>query len=216
MKEKILILAAIAALLVPAGLRAQDENKPAAPVDRQQLRQQLQNLSPEERQAKIRELREKGVLPGGDASQRPAQGAAGNRLGGDIERIALVLTPEQREFMRKSNEENRDKTRELEEKVRAARKAVLDATLDKKFDETALRQKLDAAAKLDIDLMVIRAKALSKVEPPLTDDQISRIKNQPMGEMMRQRAGQGTNGDNARPRPPADGPRDVNDLPPKK
>jgi len=215
MKQKIIVFGAIVALLVPSGLRAQDENKPVTPAERQQMREQLKNMSPEERQAKIREMREKALQAGGDAS-RAGQGAAGSRLGGDIERIAMVLTPEQREFMRKSIDENREKTRDLEEKVRAARKAVLDATLDKKFDETVLRQKLEAAAKLDIDFMVIRAKALSKVEPPLTDEQINRIKNQPMGEMMRPRVGQGTNGDNARPRPATDGPRDVNDLPPKK
>lgn len=220
MKQKIFVLGAIAALLLPVGLRAQDEsNKPAAPVDRQQLREQLQNMSPEERQAKLRELRQRGALPGNaEAGQRQFQGGAGARLGGDIERIAMVLTPEQREFVRKSNEENREKTRDLEEKVRAARRAVLDATLDKKFDEATLRQKLDAAAKLDIDLMVIRAKAFSKMEPPLSDEQIEKIKNQPMGDMIRQRVGQGTNGpganrDQVRPRPPSDGPRDANDLP---
>jgi len=217
MKQNILVLGAAAMLLLPIGLRAQDENQPTPPVDRQRLREQLQNMSPEERQAKIRELRERGALPG-DASQRALPGGAGNRLGGDIERIAIVLTPEQREFVRKANEENRDKTRDLEEKVRAARRAALDATLDKKFDEAALRQKLEAAAKLDIDLMVIRSKALSKVEPPLTDEQIERIKNQPLGEMIRQRVGQGPNGapggrEQVRPRPPADGPRDANDLP---
>jgi len=222
MKNKILMLGAIAALLLPAGLRAQDENKSAAPVDRQQLREQLQNMSPEERQAKISELREKGVLPGGgEAGQRQFQGgAAGSRMGGDIERIAMVLTPEQREFVRKSNEENREKTRDLEEKVRVARRAVLDATLDKKFDEAALRQKLDAAAKLDIDLMVIRAKAFSKMEPPLSDEQIEKIKNQPMGDMARPLVGPGGSGpganrDQVRPRPPGDGPRDQNDLPAK-
>ena len=220
MKHTVCLLGTIAALLLPVGLRAQDESKPAAPVDRQQLREQLQKMSPEERQAKVRELREKGMLPAGDPGQRLAPGSAGSRLGGDIERIAAVLTPEQREFVRKSNEENREKTRDLEEKVRAARRAVLDATLDKKFDEAALRQKLEAAAKLDIDLMVIRAKAFSKVEPPLSDEQIERIKNQPAGDMMRQRLGQGANGpganrDQVRPRPPGDGPRDGNDLPVK-
>lgn len=220
MKQNLLVLGAVVALFFPVRLHAQDENKPAAPVDRDQLRQQFQNMSPEERLAKIRELREKGILPGDGASQRQFQGSVGSRLGGEIERIAMLLTPEQRESIRTAGEENREKTRNLEEKVRAARKSILDAALDKKFDEAALRQKLDSAAKLDIDLMVIRAKALSKVQPPLSDEQIEKIKNPPIGEMARQRAGQVPSGpagnrDQVRPRPPGDGPRDANDLPPK-
>ena len=223
MNQKLLTFIALAALLLPVALRAQDENnKPAAPIDRQQLREQLRNLSPEEREAKLREMREQGGFVPGGPGQRlfQGQGGAGNRLVGDIERIAVVLTPEQREFMRTANEENRDKTRDLEEKVRAARKATLDAALDKKFDEAVLRQRLEALAKLDVDLMVIRAKMLSKVEPPLSDEQIERIKNPPpMADMLRQRQGQGPNGtpgafrEQARPRPPGDGPRDANDLP---
>jgi len=222
MNQTLLALLVLTALLLPAVLRAQDENnKPVAP-DRQQVREQLRNLSPEEREAKLREMRERGGFAPAGPGQRQfqGQGGAGNRLGGDIERIMMVLTPEQREFVRTANEENRDKTRELEEKVRAARKATLDAALDKKFDEAVLRQRLEAVAKLDIDLMVIRAKALSKVEPPLSEEQIERIKNPPpMGDMMRQRQGQGPNGapgafrDQTRPRPPSDGPRDENDLP---
>lgn len=224
MNQTLLALLALTALLLPAALRAQDDNnKPVAP-DRQQVREQLRNLSPEEREAKLREMRERGGFAPAGPGQRQfqGQGGAGNRLGGDIERIMMVLTPEQRESMRKANEENRDKTRELEEKVRAARRATLDAALDRKFDEAVLRQRLEAAAKLDMDLMVIRARALSKVEPPLSDEQIERAKNPPpMGDMMRQRQGQGPNGapgerpfrDQIRPRPPSDGPRDENDLP---
>lgn len=215
MKQKLLALSAVVALILPVGLRAQDDNKPAPPPDRQQLREQLQNMSPDERQAKMRELRERGILPGGQGGQRPMPGGAGSRLGGDVERIAMVLTPEQRESMRAALEQNRDKTRDLEEKVRAARKAVLEVALEKKFDEKALRQKLDAAAKLDIDLMVIRAEALSRVEPPLSVEQIQKIKNPPSGNPRGDLRpnGAGVAPPEIRPRPPGDGPRDANDLP---
>ncbi len=224
MKPKLLLLCALTALLLPAGLRAQDENKkPAAPVDRQQLREQLRDLSPEAREAKLRELREQGVLPTGGAGQRQFQGAQQPGMmggAGGIARIMMVLTPEQRESMRATAEADREKTRELEEKARDARKAVLDATLEKKFNEAALRQKLEAAAKIDTDLMLLRARALSKIEPPLSDEQLEKIKNPPpMGDMLRQRQGQGTGAapgalrDQSRPRPPSDGPRDGNDLP---
>ncbi len=94
MKPKILIVAALAALFIPVGLRAQDGNQAPAPVDRQQLREQLRNLPPEEREAKLREMRERGGFAPGGAGQRQLPVGAGNRMGGDIERIMIVLTPE--------------------------------------------------------------------------------------------------------------------------
>lgn len=219
MKQKLLLCGALVALILPAGLRAEDP-KPAPPEqpNRQQLREQLRDLPPEERQAKIREMREQGGFPQGAQGQRQFQGQGGSQAG--IARIAMVLTPEQRESMRTASEADREKTRELEEKIRDARKAALEATLEKNFNEDALRKKLDVAAKLDTELMLLRAKALSKIEPPLSDEQIQQIKNPPpLGDMIRQRQGQGPDGapgafrDQSRPRPPNDGPRDGNDLP---
>ncbi len=120
--------------------------------------------------------------------------------------------------MRGAMEENRDKMRELEEKLRAARKATLDAVLDKKFDEATVRAKLDAAAKLEAEFTLLRAKAFSKVEPPLSEEQIERIKNPPpivqMGRQGQRPAGERPFRGQERSLPPGDGPGDVNHLPP--
>lgn len=221
MKQNLFTVCTLVALLLPNGLRAQEDNKPAPPMDRQQLREQLRDLSPEERQAKLRELREQGGFGQGQRQFQGGQQPGMMGGAGGIGRIMMVLTPEQRDSLRAANEADREKTRDLEEKARDARKAVLDATLDKNFKEETVRQKLEAAAKLETELTLIRAKTLSKVAPPLSDEQIEKIKNPPpMGDMMRQRQGpDGTPGerpfrDQVRPRPQSDGPRDANDLPP--
>lgn len=124
-------------------------------------------------------------------------------------RVLMVLTPEQRESIRDEFEQNRDKIRELEQELREARKAAADAGLAKDFNEEELRKKLEAAAKLEIEMTLLRARALSKIEPPLSDEQIERIKNPPApGEMMRERRQE-----QARPNPPAARPPSDQPIP---
>lgn len=176
MKTKLLIGCTLAALLLPAIVRAQDEPKPAPPqIDRQKLREELRNMSPEERQAKLREMREQSGTVRPD--QRPAAGALQPGGAGGLGRVLMVLTPEQRESMRAAAEADREKTSELERQIRDARKSALDALAEPKFDEADLRKKLDTAAKLETELTILRARALSKIEPPLSQEQIERIKS---------------------------------------
>jgi len=121
-----------------------------------------------------------------------------------------VLTEEQRDSFRQAMEGQRDKIHDFEEKVRDARKEMIAAGLGEKFDENAVRQKALEVGKLEAELTVLRAKALAKVKPALSTEQIEQIKNPPPfnpGEF-RGEARQRPN------RPPA-GPRDENDLPAK-
>lgn len=127
-----------------------------------------------------------------------------------MERFASVLTDEQKESFRKASEGQREKRQEIEEKLRDARKAILEASLAEKLDENLLRKKFMDAAKIDADLTVLRAKALSQVKPLLSKEQIEKLKNpQPMdGSQGRRRFG-----DRETPKPIEPG-RDKNDLPP--
>jgi hypothetical protein len=56
---------------------------------------------------------------------------------------------------------------------------MFQAGLVQKFDEDALRQKALEAGRLDAELTVLRAKALSKMKPPLSPEQIEKLKNPP-------------------------------------
>jgi hypothetical protein len=219
MKRTLLTLIAIGSLCLPGITSAQEPEAPVRP-DSANLRERLRDLPPEERQARIQEMREQFGGP-----NRPQGGLMAGRMAGGIERINAVLTPEQRESIRSLAAENREAATGLEQKLRDARQAMLEAALDKNTSEETMRQKLEAAAKLETELTLLRIKAFTKVEPPLSAEQIERIKTAPSpGPMLRERNPGGPNGPSEdRPfrerartgqRPPDGPPRDQNDLPP--
>jgi len=199
--------AALTALLLP-GLQAAEETQPAPPpnrpeqVDREKLREEFRNLSPEERRARMEQLRERFSQPDGQPLRRPMQQGVNPAFGGGsatvVGRAMMVLNPEQRESLRGAMQADREKIRELEQQLREARKAAADAGIGNDFQEEELRAKLEAAAKLDMEITVLRAKALAQVQPPLTDDQIQKLKNPPpTGDRMRDPRPEGF-----QPRPP--------------
>jgi Spy/CpxP family protein refolding chaperone len=123
-----------------------------------------------------------------------------------FERLQAVLTEEQRASLREAMEGQRAKLRELEEKIRDARRELLTAGLTDKFDEDAVRQKAMAAAKLDAELTVARAKAFSQMRPVLSSEQLEKLKAAPV-------FGNREEEQTAAPRRRADIPRDEHGLP---
>jgi Spy/CpxP family protein refolding chaperone len=123
-----------------------------------------------------------------------------------------VLTPEQRSSWRTAMAEQRDKFREIQGKLIPARKDLFDAILSGKSDEAAIRQKAQAVASLQAELTVIQAKALSQVHPPLTAEQVEKLRGGEGG------ASEGRPNLESRARrqlaPPQSG-TDENGLPPK-
>jgi Spy/CpxP family protein refolding chaperone len=96
-----------------------------------------------------------------------------------MERLQGILTEEQRASLREAMEGQREKMRELEEKTRTARQGLLTAGLTEKFDEEAVRQKALNAAKFEAEITVLRARAFSKMRPPLSPEQIEKLKSPP-------------------------------------
>jgi len=107
---------------------------------------------------------------------RPQPGFQPERAMPMLER---ALTGEQRESLHAAMESQRDSMRSLEGKIRDARQALLQASLAEKFDEAAVRTKALKVGKLEAKLAVLRAKAISKMQPPLSHEQIERISNPP-------------------------------------
>lgn len=109
---------------------------------------------------------------------RPGPGAGGQRpfLAG-LGPLDNVLTDEQRASFRQAMESQREKMRDAEVKLREARIKMFEASLDGKFDEAAARKQALAVAALEADLSVIRARALSQLQPPLSPEQIEKVKN---------------------------------------
>ena len=143
------------------------------------------------------------------AGRRPIPGGGRIMDGGGP--VLSVLTDEQRASMEQALQAQREKMRELNLKLRDARREMLLAGLDGKFDEAAVRKQAMAVAKLEAELAVLRAKALSQIQPPLTPGQIEKIRNAaPAGPGAR-----AAERPAARRRMPSDPNRDANDLPPK-
>jgi len=142
--------------------------------------------------------------------ERPGGFQPGMMGGGQfMPQLQRVLTDEQRTSLRAAMDEQRDKSRELEEKMREARRALLKASLLDAFDEEAVRAKALEVAKLDAELTVLRAKAFAQMKPALSKSQIEELRNPPPFE------GGFNRGENDA-RPPGrkfNGPRDENDLP---
>ena len=156
--------------------------------------------------------------PAPDARVQPArppsimQNAAvtGFALGGPVG----VLTDQQRASYEVALKNERGRMLELQEKLRAARQDFVATSVDQKFDENVLRQKAFAAYRFEAEMAVLRAKAMSQVQPPLTPEQIEKIKTgqpgpiRPLGRQQLERPPQ---------RAPAGGTnQDANGLPPKK
>ena len=92
--------------------------------------------------------------------------------------LGNVLTEEQRTSFRQAMEAHREKMRDTETKLRDARQKLRLAGLDGKFDEAAVRQQALDIGALDAELAVIRARALSQIQPPVSPEQIQKAKNE--------------------------------------
>jgi len=145
--------------------------------------------------------------PGGNGQL----GAQGFALGGPVG----VLNDEQRASYIAAMNRQRPQMMELEAKLRIAREDFVAASVDQKFDENVMREKAMAAYRCEAEMAVLRAKAMSEVQPPLTAEQIQKIKTGQPGPMRRLRPRQQL--ENSAPHAPAANTNaDINGLPPKK
>ena len=140
---------------------------------------------------------------GDNPSPRGQFGPAAGRYSPGFERVLSVLTDEQRASMRETMAADREKIRDLEQKIRESRKELFRLGLRETFDEAAVREKANEVAKFDAEMIVLRVKAISKIRPPLTTEQIEKIKSSSdIGD-----------GQPEPPRRRRDIPRDENGLP---
>jgi Spy/CpxP family protein refolding chaperone len=120
-----------------------------------------------------------GCLLGAMAFQALAQAPAGGRP-------AAVLTDDQRTKLREASQALQAELTPLNEKLAAAQKEVLKAALAKDADEKTVRAKVEAVAKIQTDIAVLRLKAVKQIAPTLTDEQRTQRETRPgMGYNMR-------------------------------
>lgn len=90
-----------------------------------------------------------------------------------------VLTEAQRNSYMEAMKANRDKLMELRMQVNSMQREIFEATLTNKWDENLIREKAMAQARIEAEMTVLNAKAFSEIQPPLTTEQIEKLKAPP-------------------------------------
>jgi Spy/CpxP family protein refolding chaperone len=113
-----------------------------------------------------------GCLFAAPAFQALAQAPAGGRP-------APVLTDDQRTKLREAMQGSQAEMTQLGEKLAAAQKEALKAALAKDADEKTVRAKVEAVAKIQTDIAILRLKAVKEIAPTLTDEQKTQLESRP-------------------------------------
>jgi hypothetical protein len=152
----------------------------------------------------------------------PAGSPPGIQPGRFAPQLERVLTADQRASLREMMLDQRERTQELEQRLREARRNLMQASLSPRFEEDVVRRTALEAGWLEGELAVLRGRALSRVKPPLSAEQMERIKNPPpmaageaRPELRRDQRREELRREGPRPgdRPTRE-PRDEHDLPP--
>jgi Spy/CpxP family protein refolding chaperone len=126
--------------------------------------------------------------------------------------IGRLLTDDQRKSFQQIIESERGQIRPLEEKMRTSRQALLAQITDGNFNETLANQYAGESAKAEADLMVVFARALSKMQPPLSTEQIAQLKDFQQGHFKASQDASGPTPE-AHLKLPPPLPHDTNGLP---
>ena len=90
-----------------------------------------------------------------------------------------ALTQEQRTALRESMQATQADLAPLNEKLAAAQKEALKAALVKEPDEKVVRAKIEAVAKIQTDIAMLRLKSVKAVTSTITDEQKTQIEERP-------------------------------------
>lgn len=90
-----------------------------------------------------------------------------------------ILTQEQRTKMRETMQASQTDLTQLNEKLAAAQKAAVSAALAKDADEKTVRAKIEAVAKIQTDIAVLRFKAVKEIAPTVTAEQKTQMEEAP-------------------------------------
>jgi len=115
-------------------------------------------------------------------AEKQARRAAAGKATAKVARTAgmggfeQVLTDEQRKEFREQMRASGEKLRASQQEVMKARRELQETVLSGKADEAAIRQRSEAIAKLESEVLAARMSALAKVAGTLTPEQKEKIK----------------------------------------
>jgi len=90
-----------------------------------------------------------------------------------------ILTQEQRTKLRESMQGSQADLAALNQKLAAAQKAAVTAALAKDADEAGVRAKIEAVAKIQTDIAVLRFKAVKEIASTVTAEQKTQMEEAP-------------------------------------
>ena len=93
--------------------------------------------------------------------------------------MGITLTDDQRTKMQESRQASQAELAPLNEKLAAAQKEALKAALAKNADEKAVRAKIEAVTKIQVEIAMLRFKALKEIAPTITDEQRTQMETRP-------------------------------------
>lgn len=105
-----------------------------------------------------------------------------------------MLDDKQQQLLMEAMQTNAADINALQEKLRIAQQELVKAVLAEKYDEQVVRQKAEAVAKLQVEMTMLRAKAISAVTPTLTVEQKQDLENSPFISFMLTSGGFGGRG----------------------
>ncbi len=93
--------------------------------------------------------------------------------------MGAMLTQDQRAKMREVMQGSQTELTQLNEKLATAQKEAIKAAIAPGADEKTVRAKVEAVAKIQTDISVLRLKAVKGIASTLTDEQKTQMDNRP-------------------------------------
>jgi len=119
--------------------------------------------------------------PGGDSRPQSQARPQGGQPRGDyfLMRFREVLTDEQGESLREKAGESREAMAELGKKLFEKRRGMIGLILAQPVDKKAIRTAVKEMSKLEGDIAIMRAAMIAAIKPPLSEEQIAKLKQPP-------------------------------------
>ena len=122
-----------------------------------------------------------GNVPGGGPGNAGFNGPGPGGFQGGGPAGGIALDDKQRELFKDALQKESDELRQLDEKLRAAQKELIQAVIAEKADEITIREKAEAVAKIEVEMTLLRAKAFATVAPTLKPEQREQFENSRFG-----------------------------------
>lgn len=147
--------------------------------------------------------------PSDQARPQPQARPQGGQPRGDyfLMRFRSILTDKQGESLREKAGESREALSELGKKILDKRRGMMGLILAQPIDKKAIRMAFKEIGKLEGEIAVLRADLIASIKPPLSKEQLEKLKQpprRPQGRPQQARPQQGRPSPDRPQRPPAE------------